>query len=155
MARRRCGWRAAAEPSISGASLRRIHLGAAGVLAAVAAGCTSIAATSATFEKSEWRVAAINGQATPALPNYRMAFAGGRVSGQFGCNHFGGDYRLRGNTLTTGAVAMTEMACSGPADHLEGWGLAILQQPMRLSWASAQRLTLANSAGTIALERLP
>ena len=131
----------------------RSLLGAAGLVAV--AGCTSIAATDATFENSQWRVAAINGEATPALPNYRMAFARGRVSGQFGCNHFGGDYRLRGDTLTTGAVAMTEMACSGPADHFEGLGLAILPQPMALRWTSAQRLTLANGNGTIALERLP
>lgn len=135
--------------------MRRIRLGATGILAALAAGCTSIAATPAIFENSEWRVAAINGQATPEVPNYRMAFTDGRVGGQFGCNHFGGDYSLRGDTLTTGAVAMTEMACSGPADHFEGWGLAIIQLPMRLSWASAQRLSLANAAGTIVLERLP
>ena len=135
--------------------MRVFRLGAVGALATFAAGCTSIAATSATFENSAWRVAAINDEATPALPNYRMAFEKGRVSGQFGCNHFGGDYRIRGETLTTGAVAMTEMACSGPGDQFEGMGLAIIQRPMRLNWTSAQRLTLANPAGSIALERLP
>ncbi|MGH6729434.1 MAG: META domain-containing protein [Sphingomicrobium sp.] len=135
--------------------MRRIRLATAAILTAALAGCTSIAATSATFENSRWRVAAINGEATPALPNYRMAFERGRIGGQFGCNHFGGDYRVRGDTLTTGAVAMTEMACSGPADHFEGRGLAVLTQPMRLNWTNDQRLTLANAAGSIALERLP
>ena len=125
------------------------------VLALLTLGCTSIAATSATFENTRWRVAAINDEATPTPLNYRMAFEKGRVSGQFGCNHFGGDYRLRGETLTTGAVAMTEMACSGAGDQFEGMGLAIIQRPMRLNWTSAQRLTLANPAGSIALERLP
>ena len=44
---------------------------------------------------------------------------------------------------------------ASPGDRFEGMGLAIIQQPMRLNWTSAQRLTLANSAGSIALERLP
>ena len=132
----------------------RLRPGAA-VSLAVLAGCASIAAPHAPLDNSRWRVAAINGEATPALPNYRMAFERGQISGQFGCNHFGGPYRLSGDTLTTGAVSMTEMACQGPADHLEGLGLAILVKPMRLSWNSPQRLTLANPAGTIALERLP
>ena len=117
--------------------------------------CTSISASPATFENTQWRVVAINDEPTPVLPNYRMAFAKGQVSGQFGCNHFGGGYRVRGDTLTTGAVSMTEMACSGPSDHFEGLGLAVLTQPMRLNWTSDRRLTLHNAAGSIALERLP
>ncbi len=132
-----------------------MHCGALPFALLALGACTSISANAATFENSQWRVAAINGETTPALPNYRIAFAKGRVSGQFGCNHFGGDYRVSGETLTTGAVAMTEMACSGPGDHFEGLGLAIIQQPMRLNWTSASRLTLANAAGSIALKRLP
>lgn len=119
------------------------------------ASCTSIAATGASIDNSQWRVSAINGETTPAQPNYRMAFAKGRLSGQFGCNHFGGEYRLRGDTLTTGAVSITEMACSGPGDQFEGKGLAVLTKPMRIEWTGAGRLTLTNFAGAIALERLP
>ncbi len=123
--------------------------------ALVLGGCTSIAGDQRTFDGTRWRVAAISGQETPLESNYRMAFDAGRISGQFGCNHFGGDYRVRGDILTTGAVAMTEMACTGPAGRFEALGLAILPQPMELRWTSAQRLMLANAAGTIALERLP
>lgn len=125
------------------------------LLALALAACTSIATDQRTFDGTRWRVAAINGEATPAQPNYRMEFDQGRISGQFGCNHFGGNYWLRSDTLTTGAVVMTEMACSGPADRFEGLGLAILPHPMALRWTSATRLTLTNPGGALELERLP
>jgi heat shock protein HslJ len=128
-------------------------------LAAIAvpllAGCTSVAPASATFEGTSWQVTALNGHATPAAPNYRMVFRTKRLTGQFGCNHFGGTYRLRADTLITDAVAITEMACRDPADTFEGWGLAVLQQPMRISWTSGRQLALSNAAGSIALERAP
>lgn len=125
---------------------------AAAVLAT--AGCTS-AADQRAFEGTRWRVEAMNGEATPPGPNYRMEFAGGRISGQLGCNHLGGDYQVRGDLLTAGPVAMTEMACSGPAGHFESLGTPVLTRPMTLRWISAEQLTLANSRGSIALSRLP
>ena len=83
----------------------------------------------------EWRVAAINGHATPVEGSYHMRFQGGQAGGQFGCNHFGGTYRTRGEEMTVGAVTMTEMACMGPAGQFESWGMRVLQQPMRKTLA--------------------
>jgi heat shock protein HslJ len=125
----------------------------AGITAAVAiTACTSV--NSAGLAGSEWRVTAINGQATPAPPaSYRMRFEARSLGGQFGCNHFGGDYRVSGDVLTTGAMMMTEMACSEPANSFEGWGMAILQQPARLTWRDPAMLTLSNAAGSIELQR--
>lgn len=97
---------------------------------------------------------AINGRATPPPPaSYRMKFEPRSLGGQFGCNHFGGEYRLNRDLLTTGSVAMTEMACSEPAASFESWGLAIIQRPMRLDWPGQDQLTLSNEAGRIELTR--
>lgn len=122
-------------------------------LLVAAAACTSIA-PAPPLSGSEWRVTAINGRATPPPPaSYVMRFEPRQVGGQFGCNHFGGDYRVNGDVLTTGAVAMTEMACGEPASSFESQGAAILVRPMRMNWDSAKRLRLANEAGTIELRR--
>jgi heat shock protein HslJ len=47
------------------------------------------------------------------------------------------------------------MACPEPAMSFESEGLAVLRQPMRLSWIAGTELTLSNGAGSIALERIP
>ena len=130
---------------------------AAAVLAAACASCTSINPHPDVLEGSDWRVTAINQRPTPAEPgNYRIRFRDGQIGGQFGCNHFGGPYRVRGDVMTTGAVAMTEMACTEPANTFESWGLAIIAEPMRLSFGDqARSLTLTNARGTIELARMP
>ena len=125
----------------------------AAALAILLTACTSIQ-PAPPIAGSEWRVTAINGRATPPPPtSYRMRFEHGRLGGQFGCNHFGGDYSVRDDILTTGAVAMTEMACSEPADTFEGWGLAIIQRPMQVVWHETSRITLSNETGSIDLQR--
>ena len=123
--------------------------------ALLCAGCTSINADARTFEGTRWQVSAINGRPTPATGNYVLRFGDGRIGGQVGCNHLGGDYRAAGDVLTTTALVMTEMACSEPAASFESSAIAVLQQPMRMGWISGQRLTLSNAAGSLALERLP
>ncbi|HEX6661631.1 MAG TPA: META domain-containing protein [Sphingomicrobium sp.] len=120
-------------------------------LALLCAGCTSIAADARTFEGTRWHAVAINGRTTPTTGNYVVRFQRGQIGGQFGCNHFGGDYRIRGDTLTAGAIRTTMMACSEPAASFEGEGFAILNQPMRMTWSSSQRLTLSNAAGSLDL----
>ncbi len=121
--------------------------------AAVLAACTSIV-TPAPITAGEWRVSAINAHPTPPPPaSYRMRFDGQQLSGQFGCNHFGGGYRIQGGVLTTGAMMMTEMACSEPVASFESWGIRVLQRPARIHWESPDRVTLSNDAGSIELSR--
>jgi heat shock protein HslJ len=118
------------------------------------AGCTSINAGPASFEGTNWRVAAIDGQATPATDNYRLEFSAGRAGGRFGCNRFVGTYVAAGNTISFGPMIATRMACADPAMSFENNGLKVLQQPVALNWSSANRLELSNSAGSIKLERI-
>lgn len=125
------------------------------VLALLCAGCTSIAADARTFEGTRWHVTAINGRTTPVTGRYEVGFRNRQIGGQFGCNHFGGDYRVTRDVMTTSAIRMTMMACMEPAASFESWGGSVLGQPMRMTWTSGEHLTLSNSAGSIALERLP
>jgi heat shock protein HslJ len=46
------------------------------------------------------------------------------------------------------------MACPEPAMSFESQGLAILREPMRATWIAGAKLTLSNSSGSIAMERL-
>ena len=119
------------------------------------AGCTSIQSTDATFEGTQWQITAVDGRATPRTDTYRMQFQGGQAGGRFGCNHFGGQYAVRGDTLVVTNTASTLMGCPEPAATFEREGLAVLQQPMRMSWTSGRQLTLSNDAGSITLVRTP
>jgi heat shock protein HslJ len=44
-----------------------------------------------------------------------IRFEGGQVSGLGGCNQYGGEYKVSGQTLSFSALYMTEMACTSPA----------------------------------------
>lgn len=125
-------------------------LGLAAMLGA--SGCTSVNPTAATFEGTSWQVTAINGQATPAEDMYRVQFEAGQIGGRFGCNHFGGPYRVEGERLIAGEIASTLIGCAEPAATHESQAFAVLGHPMRMQWHSGQRLTLSNSGGSITLE---
>jgi heat shock protein HslJ len=124
-------------------------------VAAVLTACASVSTMTASLEGTRWTVAGIDGAATPRTDAYRLEFRDGRIGGKFGCNSFSGRYSVARDTLTAANVAATKMACPGPADTFESQGFAVLAQPMQLQWHSGSRVTLANAAGSIALERLP
>jgi heat shock protein HslJ len=46
-------------------------------------------------------------------------FEDGQVSGSAGCNSYSGSYQVSGDTITVGAVAITEMACLEPEGVME------------------------------------
>jgi heat shock protein HslJ len=56
---------------------------------------------------------------TPALPGVdtSIQFEDGQMSGNVGCNGFGGEYELNGNALTFGTVMSTLMFCEGGSDQ--------------------------------------
>jgi heat shock protein HslJ len=119
-------------------------------LALACAGCTSIQFKPRSFEGVSWHVSAIDGQDTPPVDNYRMEFANGRVSAQFGCNHFGGTYRVERNQLVVSQLAGTRMGCPEPAGTLENRGTAILREPMQIT-ANSGGMMLSNRSGQINL----
>ena len=117
-------------------------------------GCGGDPVTAASLASTNWRVAAINGRATPAVGQYFLRFEGEeRVAARFGCNSVGGRYLQRGGTVSMRNLAVTRMACPEPAMSLEGQALGILSQPVIASWTAGDRLTLSNASGRIDLVR--
>jgi heat shock protein HslJ len=98
---------------------------------------------------SNWRVAAINGRATPPS-NYYVNFQPDRIQAKFGCNSIGSGYSLSGATLSAGALMMTRMAC--PDMSFENAGSRIMAQPMTVT-GGGPTMTLSNRVGTIELVR--
>jgi heat shock protein HslJ len=50
----------------------------------------------------------------------------GQVSGSMGCNGFGGDYSVSGDTLTFGSLISTMMACDEPRMTQESAAFAVM-----------------------------
>ena len=102
---------------------------------------------------TSWRVVAVNNRPTPAAGDYSMRFdSTGGVGARFGCNSMGGQYRVIGDILTVSNLASTLMGCPEPAATFEREGSAVLGQPMRIAFASNERMHLSNAAGSIALD---
>ena len=124
------------------------------ILIGCALACTPAAGLAAdvyAFNGSTWRVAAINGEATPS--SYTISFGGGEVTGRLGCNDFGGKLKASEASLDISQLRATSRTCGNKADEFEGAGFAVLSQPLRMEWANRDQLTLANDEGSMTLER--
>ena len=93
------------------------------VAAIIAAGCmggTSTPGASVALSGTSWKLdsyLAGNGTLVPVLPGTEVTAvfgAGGNVGGDAGCNHYGGDYRLDGTTLSVSSLIQTLMYCETP-----------------------------------------
>jgi heat shock protein HslJ len=64
---------------------------------------------------TSWKALELAGMTVPAQPPGRephlVFVAGGRVSGADGCNRLTGSYAVKGEALTFGQIASTQMAC--------------------------------------------
>lgn len=100
---------------------------------------------------TNWRVAAINGRATPRMGEFYMRFQARTFGAKFGCNGIGADYIQRGNIIDPGPTVGTQIAC--PDMSYEIQGNRVLQQDMRAIWTGPATLRLANRGGTIDLRR--
>lgn len=89
------------------------------------------------FEGTRWRAIELAGKALPASNAAREAHlifaSGGRVSGSDGCNRITGSYMLKGDVISFGQMAGTQMACVGAAD---------VERPFREALKNATRLRI-------------
>jgi heat shock protein HslJ len=74
-------------------------------------------------------------------------FAEGMVSGSTGCNRFRGAFRVGGDTLELGEIAMTAMACPPPADAVEREYAGVLES-VRAWGVEDDELVLLDGDGT-------
>ena len=91
------------------------------VSGALLAACTGSASTSVT---GDWRLVSYGspGSPMPAAPDVDTSIIfgeDGKVNGNVGCNGFGGDYTVDGNTITFGPLVSTLMFCEGPVGAQE------------------------------------
>lgn len=106
--------------------MQRLVIGCALLaVAALTAGCMSYgpaagsAGGSVPLEGTQWRLTELGGRpARPAgedAPNLRLTAADKRAGGNTGCNSFGGEYTLSGESLRFGMLASTRRACTDEA----------------------------------------
>ena len=100
---------------------------------------------------SRWTIQEIDGRPV-GDGEYRLDFGSDRISGVAGCNRFSGPYSRSGNTLTTGPLAATRMACPEPRMEHERRVLQLLAAPLRLEFDESGGLVLVGE-GRILLGR--
>jgi len=77
----------------------------------------------------------------------------GRMSGNVGCNNFGGGYTVNSNTITFSPVMTTEMFCEAVADQESGT-LAVFQESTTFVLdGNTLTITSADGNSSVALER--
>lgn len=109
--------------------------------------------SSASIE-GQWKLVSYN--QTPAVPDVEASieFKDGQMSGNVGCNGFGGEYTVDGDTITFGPVMSTMMFCEGPVGDQEMATLAVLQEKSTFV-LDGNMLTITSGDGnsSIVLER--
>ncbi|MGN6278215.1 MAG: META domain-containing protein [Sphingomonas sp.] len=134
-----------------------LALTAAALLAGCAHGGTAMNdGTSATPPKlagTSWSIANINGAPPTATRATEVRFSEDRISGNAGCNSFGGGYTIAGDVMTATQVISTKMACVGDSMDQESAFFKILGQPMTMTWQDDGSLTLSDDAGSATLTR--
>ena len=107
----------------------------------------------ASLDGSHWTIASIDGRPVRTARPTEVRFEGDRISGNAGCNSFGGSYRIERGSLGADRVISTKMACPGPGMAVEGKFLAIIGGPARITRAGDRTLTLSSGKGTATLTR--
>lgn len=120
----------------------------------VLSACTSGSAASI---EGQWKLVSLGGPATqlnvdPQIET-SIEFSQGDLSGNVGCNGFGGEYSVDGDTITFGPIMSTMMFCEELAVQ-ESTTLAVLQEKATFEQdGDTLTITSADGASFIVLER--
>jgi heat shock protein HslJ len=106
-------------------------------------------ATPTGLEGKTWKLTAINGQ--PPVPGSQatIAFDNGKVAGSTGVNHFGGNYRASGASITLSDIGSTMMASTDPALNAQEQTLLSALQGQIGYRVSGNQLELTSGATTL------
>jgi heat shock protein HslJ len=102
-----------------------------------------------------WRLLSIQGASVPATPELTLAFDGDRVSGNGGCNSFGGQFTYEPATgaLAVSSLLSTMRACLEAArNDVESTYLKALQGAAVANMDSAGQLVLTGSGPELVFE---
>ena len=106
-----------------------------------------------------WKLASYGspGNLTPAVPDVDTSITfseDGKVEGNVGCNGFGGDYSVDGNTITFGQIVSTLMFCEGPVGDQETTTLNVLAGTATYAMeGDSVTITSADGSSVIVLAR--
>ena len=126
------------------------------VLIAVAgiilAACSNSASASLT---GTWKLVSYGDSAslTPAVADVDTSIRfgeDGKVEGNVGCNGFGGDYAVDGNTITFGPIVSTLMLCEGPVGDQETVTLNVFTESATFT-LEGDTLTITSADGGSAI----
>lgn len=127
------------------------------LLAAVSALCacgpgSKAGGGSDALAANSWRAVEVAGKPVPANLEVTLSFAEGRVSGNSGCNNYGGDATATGESLRVSAIMSTKMACLEPGVmETEMAYLQALQGAERWAVGGDGQLVIEGAKGAIRL----
>jgi heat shock protein HslJ len=129
-----------------------ILLALAGLLLAA---CSPSASTELT---GDWQLVSYGNPAspTPAAPDVDtvIEFTDGQISGNVGCNGFGGRYSVKGGSLTFTEMISTLMFCEGPVGDQETATLSVLRDTATfLLDGDTLTITSADGSSVVVLAR--
>jgi heat shock protein HslJ len=101
-----------------------------------------------------WKLISYN--QTPAVPDVETSieFKDGQVSGNVGCNGFGGEYAVDGDQITFDKMMSTLMACTDPIGTQESVTFAVMSGTASFNLEGNQlTITSADGSSVIVLEK--
>ena len=120
---------------------------------------TACAGGSSKSIQGQWKLVSygFRSSQTPAVPDVETSIEFvemGRLSGNVGCNGFGGDYTVDGDTIKFDQVMSTMMFCEGPVGDQETTTFNALHESATFT-LEGDKLTITSEDGTsaIVLER--
>ncbi|HXQ37881.1 MAG TPA: META domain-containing protein [Anaerolineales bacterium] len=97
------------------------------------------------------------GNLTPAVLDIDTSITfkeDGKVEGNLGCNGFGGDYTVDGNTITFGPIVSTLMFCDGPVGDQETTTLNVFAETVSFAMeGDTVTITSADGSAVVVLAR--
>ena len=87
----------------------------------------------------------------PAAVTPLLAFEGGNLTGNAGCNTFSSTYTVTGDAIELGPIVSTKMACEEPMASVEGAYLAALESIDKVAILDDGKLQLWDDGGKTTL----
>jgi heat shock protein HslJ len=94
------------------------------------------------FAQGTYRIETIAGRMVFGGRPFDLTFADGTLTGSAGCNTLRGTYRIDGDRLIAGPIAITRMLCPPPLMVQERDLLRVFSAPLRIEARPGRRLTL-------------
>jgi heat shock protein HslJ len=120
------------------------------------AGAASASAAPLSLDGTSWRLSdyvSPDGQVVtvPAAVTPLLAFEGGQLTGNAGCNTFNATYTVTGDTIEIGPIMSTKMACEEPMATVEAAYLAALEAVNKVGMLDNGKLQLWDDGGKTTL----